>query len=82
MVIPKEVRKRLKLLPGKKLIIKVEGDHAIVLPLPDNPRMGTPMKLCVSSEVRSGRTKASRCQRDSLSLKGAARGGAELRFPQ
>ncbi len=37
IVIPKEVRKRLKLLPGKKLLIKVEGDHAILRPLPDNP---------------------------------------------
>jgi AbrB family looped-hinge helix DNA binding protein len=37
IVIPKEVRKRLKLIPGKKLLIKVEGDHAILLPLPDNP---------------------------------------------
>ena len=37
IVIPKEVRKRLKLLPGNKLLIKVEGDHAILRPLPDNP---------------------------------------------
>jgi len=37
IVLPKEVRKRLKLLPGKKLLIKVEGDHAILRPLPDNP---------------------------------------------
>jgi AbrB family looped-hinge helix DNA binding protein len=37
IVIPKEVRKRLKLLPGNKLLIKVEGDHAILMPLPDKP---------------------------------------------
>jgi len=37
IVIPREIRKRLKLVPGKKLLIKVEGDHAILRPLPDNP---------------------------------------------
>lgn len=37
LVIPKEVRKRLKLLPGQKLLIKIEGDHAVLRPLPDNP---------------------------------------------
>ncbi len=37
IVIPKEIRERLEIVPGKKLLIKVEGDHAIIKPLPDDP---------------------------------------------
>ena len=37
IVIPKEIRKRLQIGPGKKLLIKAEGDHAIIKPLPDDP---------------------------------------------
>lgn len=37
IVIPKEIRKQLNLTPGKKLLIKVEKDHAILRPLPDDP---------------------------------------------
>lgn len=37
IVIPRDVRKQLRIVPGKKLLIKTEGDHAIITPLPDNP---------------------------------------------
>jgi AbrB family looped-hinge helix DNA binding protein len=37
IVIPKEIRERLQIVPGKKLLIKAEGDHAIIRPLPDDP---------------------------------------------
>jgi len=37
IVIPKEIRERLEIVPGKKLLIKAEGDHAIIKPLPDDP---------------------------------------------
>jgi len=37
IVIPKEIREQLEIVPGKKLLIKAEGDHAIIKPLPDDP---------------------------------------------
>jgi len=37
IVIPRDIRKRLQIVPGKKLLIKAEGDHAILKPLPDDP---------------------------------------------
>ena len=37
IVIPKDVRKKLNILPGKKVLVKAEGDRAILLPLPDDP---------------------------------------------
>lgn len=37
IVILKEIRKRLHIFPGKKLLIKVEEDRAIITPLPDDP---------------------------------------------
>jgi AbrB family looped-hinge helix DNA binding protein len=37
IVIPRDVRKQLRIIPGKKLLIKTEGDHAIITPLPDDP---------------------------------------------
>jgi AbrB family looped-hinge helix DNA binding protein len=37
IVIPREVRRRLQIVPGRKLLIKVEGDAAIMTPLPDDP---------------------------------------------
>ena len=37
IVIPKEVRKKLKIVPGKKLLIKAEGDHILLTPPPDTP---------------------------------------------
>jgi AbrB family looped-hinge helix DNA binding protein len=37
IVIPREIRKRLHIVSGKKLVIKVEGDSAVMTPLPDDP---------------------------------------------
>ena len=37
IVIPRDVRKQLQIGPGKKVLIKAEGDRAILLPLPDDP---------------------------------------------
>jgi AbrB family looped-hinge helix DNA binding protein len=36
MTIPKEIRKALNLKPSEKVIIVVEGDHAIIKPLRGN----------------------------------------------
>ena len=36
MTIPKEVRKALKLKPSEKVIITVEGSHAVIKPLRGN----------------------------------------------
>jgi len=37
IVIPRDVRKQLRIIPGKRLLIKTEGDHAVLTPLPDDP---------------------------------------------
>jgi len=37
IVIPKEVRKRLGITPGKRLLGKVDGDQVVITPLPDDP---------------------------------------------
>ena len=37
IVIPKDVRKQLHIGPGKKILVRAEGDRAILFPLPDNP---------------------------------------------
>ena len=37
VVIPREVRRCLQIVPGKKLLVKVEGDSAVMTPLPDDP---------------------------------------------
>ncbi len=37
IVIPREVRRRLQITPGRKLLIKIKGDSAVMTPLPDNP---------------------------------------------
>ncbi len=37
IVIPRDVRKQLQIGPGKKVLIRAEGDRAILFPLPDDP---------------------------------------------
>jgi len=37
IVIPRDIRRRLNIIPGKKLLIKVEGEQVIIHPLPDDP---------------------------------------------
>ena len=40
IVIPREIRKKLQIVPGKKILIKTEADHALLVPLPDDPVEG------------------------------------------
>lgn len=54
IVIPKEIRKKLKIGPHKKLLIKVEGDHSIITSLPDDPVA----HFCGIFEEKSSLTKA------------------------
>lgn len=37
IVIPKEIRDKLGIKPGKMVSLKVVGDHAEIAPLPDDP---------------------------------------------
>lgn len=37
IVIPKEIRKRLNIVAGKKLSVNVEGDQVVLTLLPDDP---------------------------------------------
>ena len=37
VVIPKEIRKKLGITPGKRLLFRVVADHAEITPLPDDP---------------------------------------------
>ncbi len=37
LVIPKEIRDKLKIKPGKRVILEVVGNHAEIIPLPDDP---------------------------------------------
>lgn len=37
IVIPKEIRERLGIGPGKKVLLQVVGEHAEIVPLPDDP---------------------------------------------
>jgi AbrB family looped-hinge helix DNA binding protein len=37
IVIPKEIRKRLNIVAGKRLAVKAEGDRVLLTPLPDDP---------------------------------------------
>jgi len=37
IVIPNNIRKQLNISPGRRLAIKVEGDHVIIRPIPDDP---------------------------------------------
>lgn len=37
IVIPREIRKKLNIGPGKRIAVKLEGDHVLLIPLPDDP---------------------------------------------
>jgi AbrB family looped-hinge helix DNA binding protein len=37
IVIPKEIRDKLGIGPGKKVLLRVVGEHAEIVPLPDSP---------------------------------------------
>jgi len=40
MVIPKEVRDKLGITPGTRILLRVVENHAELTPLPDNPIKG------------------------------------------
>ena len=54
IVIPKSIRKQLKIVPGKKLSIRAEGGNAVITPLPDDPVEA----FCGIFQGRSSLTKA------------------------
>ena len=37
IVIPREIRKQINIVPGEKILIRADGDRAILFPLPDDP---------------------------------------------
>lgn len=37
IVIPKEIRRDLQIVPGRKLSVKEEAGRILITPLPDNP---------------------------------------------
>ncbi len=37
IVIPKEIREKLGIGPGKKVLLQVVGEHAEIIPMPDDP---------------------------------------------
>jgi AbrB family looped-hinge helix DNA binding protein len=37
VVIPKEIRERLGIRPGGKVLLQLVGEHAEIIPLPDDP---------------------------------------------
>ena len=37
IVIPKEIREKLGIGPGKKVLLQMVGQHAEIVPLPDDP---------------------------------------------
>lgn len=37
IVIPRAIRKKLHIVPGKKILVKAEENRAVLMPLPDDP---------------------------------------------
>jgi AbrB family looped-hinge helix DNA binding protein len=37
IVIPKEIRDKLGIVPGKKVLLRLVNEHAEILPLPEEP---------------------------------------------
>ncbi len=40
IVIPKAIRERLGITPGKRILLRIVGNHAEITPLPDDPIKG------------------------------------------
>jgi len=65
IVIPRDVRKQLQIGPGKKVLIRAEGDRAILFPLPDDPvehfcgifQKGTSLTKALLAERRKERSR-------------------------
>ena len=54
IVIPKEIRRQLNIVAGKRLSVKVQGDRVLLTPLPDNPVQA----FCGIFKEKSSLTKA------------------------
>ena len=37
IVVPKEIREKLGIAPGKKVLFRIVDNHAEIIPLPDDP---------------------------------------------
>ena len=37
IVVPKEIREKLGITPGKRILMRLVNDHAEITPLPDDP---------------------------------------------
>jgi len=37
IVIPRDIRKKLHIVPGKRILVKAEANRAVLVPLPDDP---------------------------------------------
>jgi AbrB family looped-hinge helix DNA binding protein len=37
IVIPKQIREKLGIVPGKRVLFRLVGNHAEIVPLPDDP---------------------------------------------
>ena len=68
IVIPRDVRKQLRIGPGKKVLVRAEGDRAILFPLPDDPvdhfcgifQKGTSLTRTLLAERRKERDRESK----------------------
>ncbi len=40
IVIPKAIRERLGITPGRRILLRIVGNHAEIIPLPDDPIKG------------------------------------------
>lgn len=40
IVIPKAIRERLGITPGRRILLRIVGNHAEITPLPDDPIKG------------------------------------------
>ena len=60
IVIPKEIRKRLNIVAGKRLSVKAEGDRVLLTLLPDDPVEA----FCGIFKEKSSLTKALTEQRE------------------
>ncbi len=68
VVIPRDVRRALGLKPGQKVSVTLEGDRAVVVPLPEDPvkatwgmfRDGTSLTKALVAEHRKERRRDAR----------------------
>lgn len=54
IVIPKDIRKQLKIAPGKRFLVRADKDQVILTPLPDDPVVS----FCGFFQAKDSLTKA------------------------